>query len=189
LTHDVKSPPVYVEVDIRAPLETVWERTHQPDSHARWDLRFSRLEYLPPAGGRDLQRLLYTTRIGFGLKIRGEGAFVGSKDAVDGSRTTGLRFWCSDRRSLIRSGSGYWRYIPNEGGTTFLTRFDYETRFGRGGALFDRLLVRPLLRWATAWSFDRLRLWLEQGIQPEVARRHLLPRARRCRRTHRLGRL
>jgi hypothetical protein len=28
--------------------------------------------------------------------------------------------------------------------------------------------------WATAWSFDRLRLWLEHGITPERARRNWL---------------
>jgi hypothetical protein len=185
LTHDVKNPPVYVEVEIRAPLEMVWARTHEPDQHARWDLRFSQLEYLPRAREDEPQRLLYTTRIGFGLKVRGEGAFIGTKDAGDGSRTTALRFWCSDRRSLIRSGSGYWRYIPTERGVTFLTRYDYETRFGHAGAFVDRLVFRPLLGWATAWSFDRLRLWLEQGIQPDVARRRLLPRAGRCRRNRR----
>jgi hypothetical protein len=27
-----------------------------------------------------------------------------------------------------------------------------------------------LLGWATAWSFDRLRLWVEKGILPEVSR-------------------
>jgi hypothetical protein len=30
----------------------------------------------------------------------------------------------------------------------------------------DRLVFRPLMGWATAWSFDRLRLWCERGISP-----------------------
>jgi hypothetical protein len=34
----------------------------------------------------------------------------------------------------------------------------------------DRILFHPLLGWATAWSFDRLRLWIEHGIPPEVSR-------------------
>ena len=42
------------------------------------------------------------------------------------------------------------------------------------GALFDRLIFRPLMGWATAWSFDRLRLWLEQDVAPEQALRHTL---------------
>ena len=27
----------------------------------------------------------------------------------------------------------------------------------------------PLMGWATAWSFDRLRLWLEEGIDPATS--------------------
>ncbi|WJH35478.1 DoxX-like family protein [Paenibacillus sp. CC-CFT747] len=33
----------------------------------------------------------------------------------------------------------------------------------------DRLLFRPLMGWATAWSFDCLRLWIERGIAPAVS--------------------
>ncbi len=47
---------------------------------------------------------------------------------------------------------------------------DYRPRWGALGALADRLLFRPLMGWATAWSFDRLRLWLERGVTPERAR-------------------
>ena len=182
MTQGVNAPAVYVAVEIEAPLEAVWDRTQQPDPHARWDLRFSRIEYLPRSSVDEPQRFLYATRIGFGLRICGEGAFVVTKQGTDGSRTTVLRFWCDDRRSLVRSGCGYWRYIPNEGGITFLTRFDYETRFGLAGALLDRVVFRPLVGWATAWSFDRLRLWLERQVEPETSRRRLLPRAGRCRR-------
>jgi hypothetical protein len=28
------------------------------------------------------------------------------------------------------------------------------------------MAFRPLLGWATAWSFDRLRLWIERGVAP-----------------------
>ena len=31
------------------------------------------------------------------------------------------------------------------------------------------VLFRPLLGWATAWSFDRLRLWLEDRLDPRLA--------------------
>ena len=84
----------------------------------------------------------------------------------DGSRTTALRFWCPDRRSLVRSGSGCWRYIPSDGGDD-LRRPATTTRPDSGSRArwSDRLAFRPLLGWATAWSFDRLRLWLEQGIR------------------------
>ncbi|MDG0808287.1 DoxX-like family protein [Cohnella rhizosphaerae] len=70
--------------------------------------------------------------------------------------------------SLIGSGGGYWRYSPLPGGgVKFVTRFDYRARFGRAGRWLDRLLFRPLFGWATAWSFDALRLWLDRGIPPE----------------------
>lgn len=36
------------------------------------------------------------------------------------------------------------------------------------------LLFRPLMRWGTAWSFDRLRLWPETGASPERSLRSAL---------------
>jgi hypothetical protein len=174
------SGAIYVEIFIRAPLDDVWEKTQRPDLHERWDLRFTRIEYLPRASEDEPQRFLYATRIGFGTEIRGEGESVGEKTGAQGERTSALRFWSDDPRSLIREGSGYWRYVPTGSGVRFLTRYDYATRFGVFGRVADRVVFRPLLGWATAWSFDRLRLWLEAGVTPEDARRRLLPRARRC---------
>jgi hypothetical protein len=82
-----------------------------------------------------------------------------------------LKFWSSDPKSLIKEGSGYWRYVPVPGGVKFLTWYDYRTRFGATGRLVDRVLFRPLIGWATAWSFDRLRLWLDHGVPPRVSMR------------------
>jgi hypothetical protein len=172
--------PIYVEVLIRAPIDEVWAKTQEPARHQRWDLRFSRIEYEPRPSEQQPQRFVYSTRIGFGLVISGEGETVGETDASDGSRTSALRFWSDDSRSLILEGSGYWKYIDDPNGVRFITGYDYRTRFGPPGRVFDRFIFRPLLGWATAWSFDRLRLWLEQGIEPEAARRRLLPRGRRC---------
>ena len=87
-----------------------------------------------------------------------------------------LKFWSSDRFSLIREGAGYWKYLPTNEGVRFLTWYDYRTRLGAAGAWFDRLAFRPLMGWATAWSFDRLRLWLEHGVAPDLALRHFLTR-------------
>jgi hypothetical protein len=56
-----------------------------------------------------------------------------------------------------------------DGGIRFITGYDYQTRFGWAGRILDRLVFRPLMGWATAWSFDRLRLWLEKGIDPAVS--------------------
>jgi uncharacterized membrane protein YphA (DoxX/SURF4 family) len=50
----------------------------------------------------------------------------------------------------------------------FLTWYDYTTQFGALGRVVDRVF-RPLLGWATAWSFDRLRLWIERGIDPALS--------------------
>ena len=160
---------IYVEADIRAPLELLWQRTQDPGLHQRWDLRFSEIEYLPRASETEPQRFRYATRGGLGLTVEGTGETVGQRDLPDGSSTSALRFGSGSQLSLIREGSGYWRYTPTDAGVSFATRYDYRTRFGRPGAIVDRFLFRPLMGWATAWSFDRLRLWLEREVAPEVA--------------------
>jgi uncharacterized membrane protein YphA (DoxX/SURF4 family) len=103
------------------------------------------------------------------LRILGEGASSGTRDGSTGERTSALKFWSADPKSLIREGSGYWRFIPTADGMRFLTWYDYETRLGLAGRIIDRLMFRPLMGWATAWSFDRLRLWIEQGIDPALS--------------------
>ena len=158
-------------------MEALWTHTQTPQLHERWDLRFTRIEYLPRIDETSPQQFRYVTRIGFGLDISGEGESVGEAVRADGIRTSALKFSSSDRRSLIREGSGYWKYIPTPGGIRFLTWYDYQTRFSVAGRLCDRLLFRPLMGWATAWSFDRLRLWLERGIDPAHAARSALVHA------------
>lgn len=168
---------IYVQIDIQAPLERVWQCTQTPELHQQWDLRFTEIRYLPRHDPDLAQRFLYATRIGLGLNIRGEGETVGTHDAPSGQRTSALKFWSEDPKSLIRTGSGYWKYIPRGDDTQavrFLTGYDYEVRFGLLGRVFDRLIFRPLMGWATAWSFDRLRLWIEKGISPGAAMRQSL---------------
>lgn len=168
---------IYVEIDIRAPLDRIWRLTQMPDLHQRWDLRFSRIEYLPRPDPAQPQRFRYSTRIGLGLQIQGEGETVGSHAGPDGQRTSALKFWSDDRKSLIRQGSGYWKYIPAAGdpqSVQFLTAYDYDIRFGFMGKAIDRLIFRPLIGWATAWSFDRLRLWAERDIDPALSMRRSL---------------
>ena len=89
---------------------------------------------------------------------------------MNGQRTSALKFWFDDTKSLIATGSGYWKYIPVKDGVRFITGYDYRTRFGAFGRFADKLFFRPILGWATAWSFDRLRLWIEKGILPETSR-------------------
>jgi uncharacterized membrane protein YphA (DoxX/SURF4 family) len=165
---------IYVEILIRAPMEALWAHTQTPELHERWDLRFSEIDYLPKQNDADPQRFRYATRIGLGLEVAGEGESIGERDLADGSRTSALKFSSADPRSIIREGAGYWKYIPTAEGIRFLTGYDYRTRFGLAGALFDRLVFRPLMGWATAWSFDRLRLWLEGGVDPTQAMRQSL---------------
>jgi len=160
---------IYVEIPIRASMDELWEKTQNPQLHERWDLRFTKIEYLARQGD-EAQKFLYRTRIGFGLQIDGNGESTGTRDGDGGERTSSLKFWSEDPKSLIKTGSGYWKYVPNEKAIRFFTWYDYETRFGIFGKVADACLFRPLLGWATAWSFDRLRLWIEKGISPETSR-------------------
>ncbi len=170
----MKSSGIYVEIPIKASLGALWEHTQNPDLHQQWDLRFTRIEYLPKACEEDPQRFLYETQIGFGLKIAGEGESVATRHAENGQSTSSLKFWSDESISLIEAGSGYWKYIPAGDAIRFLTWYDYQVRFGLPGRLFDRIAFRPLMGWATAWSFDALRLWLEQGTHPRKSVRGAL---------------
>jgi hypothetical protein len=38
---------IYVEIFIRGQLDDVWEKTQTPELHQRWDLRFTKIAYLP----------------------------------------------------------------------------------------------------------------------------------------------
>ncbi len=167
---------IYVEVRIRHGLDDVWKHTQNPELHERWDLRFSEIDYLPRSGDEP-QRFRYETRLGFGLRIRGAGESTGSRNGSAGERTSALKFWSEDHKSLIREGSGYWQYVPTSDGIRFITWYDYGTRHGLAGRIIDGLLFRPLMGWATAWSFDRLRLWIEKGIDPETSMQRSLVHA------------
>lgn len=158
---------LYVETRIRVELDDLWRRTQRPELHQRWDLRFGSIEYLPRESPDDPQRFRYATRLAPGLIIAGTGIAAGERWRPDGGCTSALRFGSHDPLCLLAQGRGYWRYVPDGDGVRFLTGYDYEPRWGRFGRLADRVLFRPLMAWATAWSFDRLRLWCEQGIPPE----------------------
>ena len=107
------------------------------------------------------QRFRYATRIGFGVEVAGEGETVGERDLADGSRSSALKFGSDDPLSIIREGSGYWKYIPTADGIRFLTWYDYRTRFGAVGRA-----VRPI----DIPSSDRLGDRLEFRSPATVAR-------------------
>lgn len=160
---------VYVEIEVRASMDILWSYTQTPELHERWDLRFTHIEYLPRRAHDKSQRFRYSTRIGCGVTISGYGETLGRRDRGDGAATSALKFGSDAPLSLIREGRGYWKYVPTGNGIRFLTSYDYRTRFGAAGVLVDRLIFRPLIGWATAWSFDRLRLWLEDRLEPRIA--------------------
>ena len=165
---------IYVERLIRASMDSVWTHTQDPSLHQLWDLRFTRIEYLPRPDPEQPQHFRYTTRLGFGLSVSGEGESLGRRELPDGSRTSVLKFSSPQARSLIREGRGYWKYTPTPEGVRFVTSYEYDTRFGLIGRIVDRIAFRPLIGWATAWSFDRLRLWLEDGVRPGRSMRQAL---------------
>ena len=162
---------LYVETLIRADIDEIWRATQDPGRHQRWDLRFTRIDYAP--GDGVAVRFRYATCLLPGVVVTGTGITLGERRRPDGTRTSALRFASPHRLSPIREGAGYWRYVPTGAGVRFLTGYDYRPGGGWIGAGVDRL-ARPLLGWATAWSFDRLRLWLERGINPGQALRHAL---------------
>ncbi|MEV1144690.1 SRPBCC family protein [Micromonospora sp. NPDC049799] len=159
---------IYVETRVDAPVEHVWRATQDPGAHRRWDARFGRIDPVP---GSTPARFRYATTVVPGVSVGGWGVHVGERSRPDGTRTSALRFGSDDPRSLIAVGSGYWRYVPGPAGVRFLTGYTYTPRWGPLGRLVD-LAFRPAFGWATAWSFDRLRLWLEHGVPPERARRN-----------------
>jgi hypothetical protein len=157
---------IHVETVIRAELDRVWLLSQTPELHAQWDIRFTAIhpERSPEAG--QPSRFVYRRRLAPGLTIRGWGETLATRHRPDGTATSALRFGSNDPRSLIRSGSGYWQYVPMPQGVRFLTAYDYEVRWGVLGRWLDRLVFRATMRWATARSFERLRRWAETGIQP-----------------------
>ncbi|MFJ9545148.1 hypothetical protein [Streptomyces erythrochromogenes] len=159
---------LYVETFVRAGMDELWERSQDPALHQRWDLRFTSIHYLPRSAGEP-QRFRYATRVLPFVSVDGTGVSAGERRRPDGTRVSALRFASDHPLSLLAEGSGYWRYVPDGDGIRFLTGYDYRPRWGRFGALADRFVFRPLMGWATAWSFDRLRLWCERGTPPGVA--------------------
>lgn len=161
----MKAKPIYVEIPISATIDQLWDATQKTEKHEQWDLRFSSITYIPKEENEP-QTFTYETKIGFGLKIAGWGKSVGSFNGKDGSRTSSLHFGTDQAISIIREGRGYWKYQPKGDMIHFSTRYDYDTNFGRIGEVFDRMIFRPLIGWATALSFDVVKRWLEKGESP-----------------------
>src|SRR5437764_350652 len=120
----MKAMGITVSINIRGAIDEVWQKTQDPHLHERWDLRFSHIAYLPKEREGDPQRFLYETRLGFGMKVLGEGESIATREDDKGVRTSSLRFWSDQSNSLIREGSGYWRYSPTANCVEFKTGYD-----------------------------------------------------------------
>ncbi|MHA7274189.1 SRPBCC family protein [Arthrobacter sp. TMT4-20] len=168
----VSRTPLYVEATIRASLDRVWKLSQDPESHPRWDLRFSRITLIE-ADDDGFVRFRYEFYLPLHI-IRGTGTSLGNRVRSDGQATSVLKFDTNDPISPIGQGSGYWRYIPTEDGIRFITGYNYQPGMGALGKVLDSWLIRPALGWATAVSFDRLRLWAETGLAPSDARNRWL---------------
>ncbi|WP_138751216.1 DoxX-like family protein [Paenibacillus sinopodophylli] len=164
----MRRKPIFVELVMQTSFAELWKHTQIPELHEQWDLRFSAIDYLPRTGEAQIQTFRYTTRIGFGLQITGTGETSHTSHGQNGEHRSTLSFSSAQPLSLISSGGGYWKYEEKEGKLRFSTLFDYKTRFGVVGWLVDLYLFRPLFSYATAWSFDRLRIWLEEKVPPSV---------------------
>jgi len=180
----VTSRAIFVEITIAAPLDTVWELTQNTDLHPRWDARFSRITPVAELEGGGY-RFRYELRLPLHT-IAGVGTSLGERRRPDGTSTSALRFDTADRLSPLGAGRGYWRYVAQPNGTTtFTTGYDYEPQWG---VILDRLFLRAFIGWMTAFSFDRLRIWAETGVEPERWPLHSAlwfwrsdrPRARQC---------
>ncbi|SDM89976.1 DoxX-like family protein [Psychrobacillus sp. OK028] len=163
----MKNKPIYVEISINENIERVWEATQNPNLHEQWDLRFSSITYLPKEEN-EAQLFEYKTNIGFGFAIEGWGKSVGTFHAKDDSRTSSLHFGTDHLLSPIKEGKGYWKYVPENNTTKFITQYDYDAAYGAFGKLLDSITFRPVIGWATALSFDVLKRWLEKGDTPST---------------------
>ena len=160
--------PIYVEIPVRCGIERLWQLTQNTALHPRWDLRFSAI--IPTDPGADgTQCFRYEFRLPFHT-IRGTGTSLGTRGSAGGHSTSVLKFTTGDPLSPIGTGAGYWRYLEHDGGVRFITSYNYQPGWGVAGRVLDRRIIRPALGWATALSFDRLRLWAESGIDPAAAR-------------------
>jgi hypothetical protein len=49
-------PGIYVEILIHGDIKEVWKHTQRPELHQLWDLRFTKIQYLPRASEAEPQR-------------------------------------------------------------------------------------------------------------------------------------
>ncbi len=154
--------PLHVAVRLRTPVERLWDLTQDHRLHPTWDRRFSRIEVL--ADRIEAGTEMRYERTVLGLTVRGSGRYKLHRPLEQST----FEFWSDDPRSLIRRGVGLWLYRPQGDGTVvFSTSYTYEVRWGRLGALIDRLVFRRFFQRETERSFRRLaETWFAGGASP-----------------------
>ncbi len=100
--------PIYVEIDIQAPIEKAWDYTQNPQLHEQWDLRFTSITYISKKAPEEPQRFTYETKLIPGLQVSGWGGESkgGEHHKEDGTRTSSLHFGTPQKRSPIAEGKG-----------------------------------------------------------------------------------
>ena len=170
---NIANRKIVVEAMIPAAVETVWERTQEPDLHVLWDIRFNSIRYLDEKDKRGFHLMDYRTSIGFGIEVAGFGHYLQSIPLSLSS----FEFDSNDWKSIITLGRGIWQYKQRENATYFKTVYDYQVRFGVLGRLVDYLIFRNFIRLATEWGFETLRLWClgdESALQRRRSRMRFL---------------
>lgn len=160
---------LYVEARIRADMDDLWSRTQDPAQHRRWDLRFTEIDYLPRTEGEP-QRFRYAVRVLALLTVSGTGVTAANGSAPTATAPPPCASSRRTRSARSPAAAATGATCPTRTACVSSPATTTGPAGGVLGALADRLVFRPLMGWATAWSFDRLRLWLERDIGPERAR-------------------
>jgi hypothetical protein len=161
---------IVVEAIIPCDVETLWERSQNPDLHILWDIRFSHIQYLDATDENGFQLMDYRTKIGFGMEIKGVGRYLQNNPP----KLSTFEFESDDWKSIIKIGRGIWQYKPCAEGSYFRTVYDYETNYGFLGKAVDSVLFRPVMQLATEWSFETLRRWCQGDDRANDLRRSYL---------------
>jgi len=146
---------IVVEAIIPCAVETLWQRSQEPDLHILWDIRFSHIKYLDKTDENEFSLMDYRTKIGFGIEVKGIGRYLQNTPL----KSSTFEFESGDWKSLITIGRGIWQYKPCAEGAYFRTVYDYDVRYGLAGKIIDRAFFRPMMQLATEWSFETLRRW------------------------------
>ena len=98
----MKTRPLHIKTKIDCEMDALWEKTQDPSVHQQWDLRFSDIRYLPKKAETEPQKFLYSTMIGFGLKVNGVVESVATKTKDNGERLSTLKFSSHSKLSIIK---------------------------------------------------------------------------------------